>query len=195
MNLSVVAPAKVLAYETFYSAAMGMDVAYSIKHYDEVFMARVSIPDLNRMRAEKKKIVVMTAYDFSMAQLIDRAEVDMILVGDSGGRNLLGHEDYNSVTMDEMVLMTRSVSRGSKHALVIGDMPFMSYQVNKEEAIRNAGRLIQEGEAQAVKLEVGAEYAPTVEAIVKAGIPVMAHMGLTPQTSMGSDCVNPNQAV
>jgi len=158
-------------------------------------MARVGIPDLNRMRAEKKKIVVIPAYDFSMAQLIDRAEVDMILVGDCGGRNLLGHEDYNSVTMDEMVLMTRSVSRGSKHALVIGDMPFMSYQVNKEEAIRNAGRLIQEGEALAVKLEVGAEYAPTVEAIVTAGIPVMAHMGLTPQTSMGSDCVNPNQAV
>ena len=149
-------------------------------------MARVSIPDLNRMRTEKKKIVVMTAYDYSMAQLIDRAEVDMILVGDSGGGNLLGHEDNNSVTMDEMVLMTRSVSRGSKHGLVIGDMPFMSYQVNKEEAIRNAGRLIQEGEAQAVKLEVGAEYAPTVEAIVKAGIPVMAHMGLTPQTTMGS---------
>ncbi len=149
-------------------------------------MARVTIPDLNRMRAEKKKIVVMTAYDFSMAQLIDRAEVDMILVGDSGGRNLLGHDDNNSVTMDEMVLMTRSVCRGSKHALVIGDMPFMSYQVNIQDAIRNAGRLIQEAECQAVKLEVGAEYAPTVEAIVKAGIPVMAHMGLTPMTSMGS---------
>lgn len=149
-------------------------------------MARVTIPDLQRMRSENKKIVVMTAYDYSMARLIDRAEVDMILVGDSGGRNLLGHEDNNSVTMDEMVLMTRSVSRGCKHALVIGDMPFMSYQVNKEEAIRNAGRLIQEGEAQAVKLEVGADYAPTVEAIVKAGIPVWAHMGLTPQTAMGS---------
>ena len=149
-------------------------------------MARVTIPDLRGLKRENKKIVVMTAYDYSMARIIDRAEVDMILVGDSGGRNLLGHKDNNSVTMDEMVLMTRSVSRGSQHALVIGDMPFMSYQVNKEEAIRNAGRLIQEGEAQAVKLEVGAEYAPTVEAIVKAGIPVMAHMGLTPQTSMGS---------
>ncbi len=149
-------------------------------------MARVTIPDLNRMKSEKKKIVVMTAYDYSMARLIDRAEVEMILVGDSGGRNLLGHEDNNSVTMDEMVLMTRSVSRGAKRALVIGDMPFMSYQISKEEAIRNAGRLIAEGEAQAVKLEVGAEYASTVEAVVKAGIPVMAHMGLTPQTSMGS---------
>ncbi len=149
-------------------------------------MARVNIPDLNRMMHEKKKIVVMTAYDYSMARIIDRAGVDAILVGDSGGRNLLGHEDNNSVTMDEMVLMTRAVSRGTQNALVIGDMPFMTYQINKEEAIRNAGRLIQEGGAQAVKLEVGAEYAPTVEAIVKAGIPVMAHMGLTPQTSMGS---------
>jgi len=149
-------------------------------------MAQVTIPDLNRMKRENKKIVVMTAYDYSMARIIDRAEVDMILVGDSGGRNLLGHEDNNSVTMDEMVLMTRAVSRGCKHAMVIGDMPFMTYQVNKEEAIRNAGRIIQEGEAQVVKLEVGAEYAPTVEAIVKAGIPVMAHMGLTPQTSIGT---------
>jgi len=149
-------------------------------------MARVIIPDLDRMKREKKKIVVMTAYDYQMARMIDRAEVDMILVGDSGGRNLLGHEDNNSVTLDEMVLMTRAVSRGTRRAMVIGDMPFMTYQVNKEEAVRNAGRLIQEGGAQAVKLEVGADYAPTVEAIVKAGIPVMAHMGLTPQTTMGT---------
>jgi len=149
-------------------------------------MARVTIPDLDRMKREKKKIVVMTAYDYQMARMIDRAEVDMILVGDSGGRNLLGHEDNNAVTLDEMVLMTRSVSRGTRRAMVIGDMPFMTYQVNKEEAVRNAGRFIQEGGAQAVKLEVGADYAPTVEAIVKAGIPVMAHMGLTPQTTMGT---------
>ncbi len=134
---------------------------------------------------EKRKIVVMTAYDFQMVRIIDRAGVDMILVGDSGGRNLLGHEDNNSVTLDEMVLMTRSVSRGTKRALVVADMPFMTYQVSKEEAIRNAARLIQEGGAQAVKLEVGADYAPTVEAIVKAGIPVMAHMGLTPQAAIG----------
>jgi len=149
-------------------------------------MPRVTIPDIQRMKREHKKIVVMTAYDFTMARLIDRIPVEMILVGDSGGRNLLGHEDNNSVTMDEMVLMTRSVSRGAKHALVIGDMPFMSYQVTPEEAVRNAGRLIQEGEAQAVKLEVGAEYAPTVEAVIKAGIPVMGHMGLTPQVALVS---------
>ena len=139
-------------------------------------MARVTITDIQKMKLEKKKIVVMTAYDYSMASIIDRANVDILLVGDSGGRNLLGHEDNNSVTMDEMVLMTRSVSRGAKRALVIGDMPFMTYQVSKEKALRNAGRLIQEAGAQAVKLEVGADYAATVEAVVKAGIPVMAQM-------------------
>jgi 3-methyl-2-oxobutanoate hydroxymethyltransferase len=149
-------------------------------------MATVTINDIQRMKQEKKKIVVMTAYDYSMAAIIDRANVDMLLVGDSGGRNLLGHEDNNSVTMDEMVLMTRSVSRAAKRAMVIGDMPFMSYQVTVEEALRNAGRLVQEGGAQAVKLEVGADYAPTVAAIVKAGIPVMGHMGLTPMATIGA---------
>ncbi|HEY3303740.1 MAG TPA: 3-methyl-2-oxobutanoate hydroxymethyltransferase [Candidatus Binatia bacterium] len=149
-------------------------------------MASVTITDVQRMKLEKKKIVVMTAYDYSMAAIIDRANVDMLLVGDSGGRNLLGHEDNNSVTMDEMVLMTRSVSRAARRAMVIGDMPFMSYQVSVEDALRNAGRLIQEGGAQAVKLEVGADYAPTVEAIVKAGIPVMGHMGLTPMATIGA---------
>jgi 3-methyl-2-oxobutanoate hydroxymethyltransferase len=149
-------------------------------------MARITIPEIQGMKSQKK-IVVMTAYDYQMARLIDRADVEMILIGDSGGRNLLGHEDNNYVTLDEMLLMTRSVSRGAKRALVVGDMPFMTYQVSKEDAIRNAARIIQEGGAQAVKLEVGAEYASTVEAIVKAGIPVMAHMGLTPMTAIGSN--------
>lgn len=148
-------------------------------------MARVSILDLQKMKQEKKKIVMMTAYDFQMARIIDRVGIEMILVGDSGARNLLGYEDVNAVTMDEMVVMTRSVSRGSKHAMVVGDMPFMSYQITIEEAVRNAGRLIQEGGAQAIKIEVGADYAPTVQAIVKAGIPVMGHMGLTPQVTIG----------
>lgn len=149
-------------------------------------MARVTIPDIQGMKRDKKQIVVMTAYDYVMACILDRAGVEMFLVGDSGGKYLLGHPDNNCVTMDEMVLMTRSVSRGSSRALVVGDMPFMSYQVNKEEAVRNAGRLIQEGGAQAVKPEVGADYASTVEAIVKAGIPVMAHIGLTPMSTIGS---------
>lgn len=149
-------------------------------------MEKITITDLQRMKLEKKKIVVMTAYDFQMASIIDRTPVEIILVGDSGGRFHLGHQDNNFVTMDEMVLMTRSVSRGTKRAMVVGDMPFMTYQVNKEKAVRNAGRLIQEAGAQAVKLEVGADYAPTVEAVVKAGIPVMAHMGLTPMATIGA---------
>lgn len=149
-------------------------------------MSRVTIADLQRMKTEKKKIVVMTAYDYSMARIIDRAGVDVILVGDSGGRLSLGHEDSNEVTMDEMVIMTRAASRGAKRAMVVGDMPFMTYQVNAEEATRNAGRLIQEAGAQAVKLEVGSQHADTVAAIVKAGIPVMAHMGSTPMTNIGA---------
>jgi 3-methyl-2-oxobutanoate hydroxymethyltransferase len=150
-------------------------------------MKKVTVVDIQRMKQEKKKIVTMTAYDFQMARIIDKAGVDIILIGDSGGRYLLGHEDNNSVTMDEMVLMARCVSRGAKQALVVADMPFMSYQISREDALRNAGRLIQEAGAQAVKLEVGAAYAPTVEAVVKAGIPVMAHMGRTPMTTIGSD--------
>ena len=119
-------------------------------------MKKITVVDIQRMKQEKKKIVTMTAYDFQMARIIDKAGVDIILIGDSGGRYLLGHEDNNSVTMDEMVLMARCVSRGAKQALVVADMPFMSYQVSREDALRNAGRLIQESGAQAVKLEVGA---------------------------------------
>lgn len=149
-------------------------------------MARITIPDLQRMKQDKRKVVAMTAYDYTTAGIIERGGVEMILVGDSGGRYLLGHQDNNWVTMDEMVLMTRAVSRGTKRAFVVGDMPFMTYQVSKEEAIRNSGRLIQEGGAQAAKLEVGADHAPTVEAVVKAGIPVMGHIGLTPMATIGT---------
>ncbi|HZT06748.1 MAG TPA: 3-methyl-2-oxobutanoate hydroxymethyltransferase [Chloroflexota bacterium] len=146
-------------------------------------MARVTVADVQRMKAEKKKIVVMTAYYYEMARAIDRAEPDMILVGDSGGRFLLGHADNNDVTLEEMIIMTRSVVRGTQHALVIGDMPFMTYQVSVEDAVRNAGRLVKETRCNAVKPEGGAEIAPHVEAMVKMGIPVLAHMGLTPMTS------------
>ena len=134
-------------------------------------MKKVTVVDIQRMKQEKQKIVTMTAYDFQMARIIDKAGVDIILIGDSGGRYLLGHEDNNSVTMDEMVLMARCLSRGAKRALVVADMPFMSYQVSREDALRNAGRLIQEAGAQAVKLEVGAAYAPTVETVVRSGHP------------------------
>jgi 3-methyl-2-oxobutanoate hydroxymethyltransferase len=146
-------------------------------------MAELTISELQRMKAEGRKIVMMTAYYFEAARAIDRAEPDVIMVGDSGGRFLLGHEDNNDVTMDEMIFMTRSVVRGTKHALVIGDLPFMSYQVSIEDAIRNAGRLVKETRCDGVKLEGGAEFAPTVEALLKVGINVLGHMGLTPMNS------------
>jgi 3-methyl-2-oxobutanoate hydroxymethyltransferase len=146
-------------------------------------VARITVADVQRMKAERRKIVMLTAYYYEMARALDRARPDMLLVGDSGGRFLLGHPDNNDVTMDEMVLMTRSVCRGTEHALVVGDLPYMAYQVSAEEAIRNAGRLVKETRCQAVKLVGGAAFAPTVAALVRVGIPVLAHTGLTPQTS------------
>lgn len=148
-------------------------------------MARVSIPELSRMKHDGQKIVVMTAYDFEMARIIDRAGVEMILVGDSGGRYSLGYESFNPVTLDEMILLTRSASRGSKHAMVIGDLPFMTYQVTVEDAVRSAGRMMKEADADGIKLEGGEDFAPAVRAIVRAGIPVMAHMGITPMMAIG----------
>src|ERR1043166_7997810 len=146
-------------------------------------MARVTVADVQKKKADNQKIVMLTAYLYEMARAIDRAEPDMILVGDSGGRFLLGCEDNNDVTLDEMIIMTRAVVRGSSHALVIGDMPFMTYQISVEDAVRNAGRLVKETRCNAVKPEGGAEIAPHIEAMVKMGIPVLAHMGLTPMTS------------
>lgn len=146
-------------------------------------MARVTVADIQRMKVEGRRIAMMTAYYFEMARAIDRAQPDMILVGDSGGRFLLGHEDLNDCTMEEMILMIRSVCRGAQHALVVGDLPFMAYQVSVEEAVRNAGRLVKETRCNAVKPEGGAEIAPAVEHMVRIGIPVLAHMGLTPMTS------------
>ncbi|HEY3116582.1 MAG TPA: 3-methyl-2-oxobutanoate hydroxymethyltransferase [Chloroflexota bacterium] len=146
-------------------------------------MARVTVADVQKKKADKQKIVMLTAYFYEMARAIDRAEPDMILVGDSGGRFLLGCEDNNDVTLDEMIIMTRAVVRGSEHALVVGDLPFMTYQISVEDAVRNAGRLVKETRCNAVKPEGGAEIAGQVEALVKTGIPVLAHMGVTPMTS------------
>ncbi len=137
------------------------------------------------MKTESQKIVVMTAYDFEMARIVDRSGVEMILVGDSGGRYALGYDSFNPVTLEEMILLTRSVRRGAKHSLVVGDLPFMSYQVSVEDAVRSAGRMLKETDCDAVKLEGGEDYAPHVRAIVRAGIPVMAHMGITPMMSIG----------
>jgi len=137
------------------------------------------------MKTESQKIVVMTAYDYEMARIVDRSGVEMILVGDSGGRYALGYDSFNPVTLEEMILLTRSVRRGAKHSLVVGDLPFMSYQVSVEDAVRSAGRMLKESDCDAVKLEGGEDYAPHVRAIVRAGIPVMAHMGITPMMSIG----------
>ncbi|ACX52958.1 3-methyl-2-oxobutanoate hydroxymethyltransferase [Ammonifex degensii KC4] len=144
-------------------------------------MNKVTTADFRRWKMEKRPITMLTAYDYSLARLVDEAGIDAILVGDSVGNVVLGYPNTLPVTMEEMLHHTRAVVRGVKRALVIGDMPFLSYQVSKEEAIRNAGRFLKEAGAEAVKLEGGEEIAPTVEALVKSGIPVMGHIGLTPQ--------------
>ena len=129
-----------------------------------------------------EKITCLTAYDYSFARILDQAGIDILLVGDSVGCVFQGQENTLPVTLDEMIYHTRAVVRGRKRALVIGDMPFLSYQVSREQAINNAGRLVQEGGAEAVKLEGGLVVKETIEAIVKVGIPVMGHVGLTPQS-------------
>lgn len=129
-----------------------------------------------------EKISMLTAYDYSTAKLVDEANINSILVGDSLGMTMLGYENTLSVTMEDMISHTAAVTRGAKNALVIADMPFMSYQTSVYDAVVNAGRLIKEGGAQAVKLEGGMEVCDHIRAIVNASIPVMAHLGLTPQS-------------
>jgi 3-methyl-2-oxobutanoate hydroxymethyltransferase len=142
---------------------------------------RVTTTKLKAMKARGEKITMVTVYDYSTARIVDAAGMDAILVGDSLGQVMLGYDSTVPVTMDDMVHHTKAVVRGVERALVIGDMPFLSYNISPEEALRNAGRLMQEAGARAVKLE-GAEVAPTVERMVAAGIPVMGHLGLTPQS-------------
>jgi len=144
---------------------------------------KLTIPDLLDMVARGEKIAFLTAYDYPTALLEDRAGVDMILVGDSAAMCMLGHPTTLPAKMDFMVEITAAVSRAATRASVVGDMPYMSYQPSNEIAIKNAGRFIAEGGADAVKLEGGARMAERVEAIVKAGIPVMGHIGLTPQAA------------
>ena len=133
-------------------------------------------------KEEGKKLTMLTAYDYSTAKLIDEAGVNSILVGDSLGNVILGYEDTIPVTMEDMIHHGAAVSRGTKNALLIIDMPFMSYQVSVEEALKNAGRLMKEGGADAVKLEGGHRVCPQIRAMVEAGIPVCAHIGMTPQS-------------
>ena len=133
-------------------------------------------------KLNKEKLTMLTAYDYSTAQAVDNSGINGILVGDSLGMVMLGYEDTLSVTMEDMIHHTKAVARGAKNSLVVADMPFMSYQTSVYDAMVNAGRLIKEGRAQAVKLEGGVEVADHIEAIVKASIPVMGHIGLTPQS-------------
>lgn len=145
-------------------------------------MQRVTIQDFLKKKQEKKKITMLTAYDYPFAQIADEAGLDAILVGDSLGMVVQGNENTLPVTMDEMIYHTKMVSRAVKNALVIGDMPFMSYQASIEDAVRNAGRFLKEGGAAAIKIEGGAEVAEHIRAMSRADIPVMAHIGLTPQS-------------
>ncbi|WP_346848910.1 3-methyl-2-oxobutanoate hydroxymethyltransferase [uncultured Clostridium sp.] len=133
-------------------------------------------------KAKGEKITMLTAYDYSMAKIIDSSGINGILVGDSVGMVCLGYEDTISVTMEDMIHHTRAVARGTENALVVADMPFMSYQTSVYDAVFNAGRLMKEGRAQCVKIEGGVDMCDRIEAITKASIPVMAHIGLTPQS-------------
>ncbi|AJW69851.1 3-methyl-2-oxobutanoate hydroxymethyltransferase [Nitrosopumilus adriaticus] len=141
-----------------------------------------SVQDIINMKKEKKKISVITSYDYSLASLCDKAGIDVLLVGDSAGMVMLGYENTLNVSMEQMCMFTEAVSRARKNSLLVSDLPFMSYQASIEDAINNSGRLIKAG-ADAVKLEGGSIMAETIRAIVDIGIPVMGHIGFQPQTT------------
>lgn len=145
-------------------------------------MTRIGVNDVQALQQRGEKIVMLTAYDYPSARIADEAGVDMILVGDSLGMVVLGYDDTIKVTLDDMLHHTKPVVRGSERAMVVTDLPFMTYQTSVEDAMRNSGRLLQEGGCQAVKLEGGVHMAETVRRIVQIGIPVVGHIGLTPQS-------------
>ena len=145
-------------------------------------MARISVHELKAMKRRGEKIAMLTAYDYPTAKLLDQADIPIILVGDSLGMVVLGYDSTIPVTMEDMLHHTKAVVRGSDRAIVVGDMPFMSYQTGVADAVRNAGRFLQEAGATAVKLEGGAPVVEIVRALVSFGIPVMGHLGLTPQS-------------
>ena len=145
-----------------------------------------TVQDIIQMKKEKKKISVITSYDYTLASLCDKAGIDVLLVGDSAGMVMLGYENTIPVTMDQMCMFTEAVSRARKDSLLVSDLPFMSYQASIEDAINNSGKLIKAG-ADAIKLEGGSIMAETISAIVDVGIPVMGHIGLQPQTTMLSE--------
>ena len=143
---------------------------------------KVTIHTLKKLKAAGQKICMVTAYDATFARILDESGADVMLVGDSLGMVVQGHDSTLPVTMDQMVYHSQAVTRGAKRAHVVGDMPFMSYQTSSEEAVKNAGRLVAEGGVGSVKLEGGEEFCETVARIVRASIPVMGHIGLTPQS-------------
>lgn len=144
-------------------------------------LSKVRITTLKKMKESGEKITMLTAYDFPIAHILDESNIDIVLIGDSLGNVILGYENTLKVTMDDMIRYTGAVSRAVKRSLIVADMPFMSYQIDKKEALRNAGKLLQSG-AEAVKLEGGVSIAKTIKKCVETGIPVMGHIGLTPQS-------------
>ncbi len=145
-------------------------------------MSRISIHRLKELKAEGRRFAMLTAYDYPSARLVEQAGIPVILVGDSLGSVILGYDSTVPVTMEDILHHTRAVVRATTKAIIVADMPFMSYQANADDAMRNAGRLLQEGGATAVKLEGGSHIAPLVHRMVESGIPVMGHLGLTPQS-------------
>lgn len=145
--------------------------------------AKINVSEIQRMKKEGRKITCVTSYDYITAALAEKAGIELILVGDSAGMVVLGYENTIPVTVDEMILFSRAVTRGNKRSLIVGDMPFMSYQASDEDAVRNAGRFVKDGGVDAVKIEGGLRMKSRVEALTRAEIPVMGHVGLTPQTS------------
>jgi len=143
---------------------------------------KVTVPKVISMKEKSEKISMVTAYDFTGAKIVDEAGIDIILIGDSLGMVMQGKSSTLPVTIEDVIYHTRMVKNGTERALVVGDMPFMSYQVSVEQAVQNAGRLVQEGGAEAIKLEGGREFTDRIKAIVSCGIPVMGHLGLTPQS-------------
>ena len=143
---------------------------------------KMTVPEVRSMKERGEKIVCLTAYDYCFARILDESGIDLLLVGDSLGSVVQGHDSTLPVTVDDIIYHTRAVIRGRKRALVVSDMPFMTFQLGVDEAKRNAGRLIQEGGAESVKLEGGVTQAAAIEALVRMGVPVMGHVGLTPQS-------------
>jgi 3-methyl-2-oxobutanoate hydroxymethyltransferase len=143
---------------------------------------KITVSSLQKFKRENRKITMLTAYDATFARLLDEAGVDVLLVGDSLGMVIQGNENTLPVTLDEMIYHSRAVARGSQRTHIVGDMPFMSYQASAEQAMNSAGRMLKEGGAHAVKMEGGKELAETVHKLTRAGIPVMGHVGLTPQS-------------